>query len=291
MPTFPQQLSSGWSPRSATPSSDPTTSGHLLPRRGRRARAYLFVRPCWRRRGGERKTRKVELRLVSCHRDIGIARATPVHLDEELRLYGGEMRDDGASSGSPAFDRHHRPTTIESLRPRVEHATSCGMSDSLLADTDIQEALSGAYVTTVASFAGYVVAQRNFDRDGVDLTIEAGDAFRPKIDLQLKASFNLDDSAEEMAFFCPKRNYDLLRIATQVPRLLLVLRMPAEKPKWVNVSPTELVLKHCAYWMSLRGHIESENKTGQTVYIPTSNRFNVLSLQALMEQSRTGKIS
>lgn len=165
------------------------------------------------------------------------------------------------------------------------------MSDTLLADTDIEEALSQAYVTAVASMAGYVVAHKNFDRDGIDITIEAGDSFRPKIDLQLKASINIDDRSETITYFCPKRNYDLLSIDTQTPRLLLVMKLPKDRENWINISNEHLIIRHCAYWMSLRGHPETENATGKTIYIPKTNRFHIQSLQALMEQSRSGIIS
>ena len=164
------------------------------------------------------------------------------------------------------------------------------MEDQLLASTDIEEALSVIYASAVASSAGYVVAYRHFDRDSIDLTIEAGNKFRPKLDLQLKASIGVDDSADEMIYFCKKKNYDDLRVPTQVPRILVVLRLPKDATRWLDIGKDELVLRHCAYWLSLHGYPESENATGKTVYIPTANRFDAAGLKALMEQSRSGKI-
>lgn len=164
------------------------------------------------------------------------------------------------------------------------------MGDALLAPTDVEEALSEAYVTAIAASAGYVTAQRNFDRDGVDLTIEAGDHLRPKIDLQLKATINLDVSGETIPYSCKRRNYDLLRIPTQTPRLLVVLHLPAERSDWLKVTPTELVLRHSAYWLSLRDQPATDVQYGKTVYIPRTNRFDVEGLTALMAQSRTGTI-
>ncbi|MBS0966987.1 DUF4365 domain-containing protein [Acetobacter okinawensis] len=164
------------------------------------------------------------------------------------------------------------------------------MSDTLLADTDIEEALSQAYVTAVASMAGYVVALKNFDRDGIDITIEAGDSFRPKIDAQLKASINIDDSSETISFFCPKKNYDKLNIATQTPRILLIMKLPKRRQGWIDVSSEYLLIRHSVYWISLRNHQQTTNSTGQTIYIPRANKFDVKALQDLMEQSRNGII-
>lgn len=98
------------------------------------------------------------------------------------------------------------------------------MTDELLTAPDRQEALSRAYAHAVAAQAGYVTAVYAEDRDGVDLRIQAGGAMRPALDLQLKATVNLSQS-EDGGFRFPlkRRNYDLLRIDTQTPRLLVVL--------------------------------------------------------------------
>ena len=64
--------------------------------------------------------------------------------------------------------------------------------DALLSVRDREEALSRAYVRAVAGFAGYVVSEADFDRDGIDLRIHAGGDFNPAIGLQLKATIGLD---------------------------------------------------------------------------------------------------
>ena len=56
---------------------------------------------------------------------------------------------------------------------------------------DQEEALSRVYARAVAARAGYVTADYDMDRDGVDLRIQAGGAMRPALDLQLKATINL----------------------------------------------------------------------------------------------------
>ena len=68
------------------------------------------------------------------------------------------------------------------------------MIDALLTTPDREEALSRVYARAVAAGAGYVTADCDFDRDGVDLRIHAGGAMRPAIDLQLKATVNLTES-------------------------------------------------------------------------------------------------
>jgi len=163
-------------------------------------------------------------------------------------------------------------------------------TDALLPITSVQEALSDVYVCAIASAAGYAVAHKNLDFDGVDLTIDAGGTLRPRLDVQLKATINLDGAGHAFSYFCPKRNHDLLRLPTQTPRILVVLHLPRNQDEWITITAQELILRYSAYWHSLKGEEETENKEGCTVHIPKANRLDVPALRDLMEKSRTGSI-
>jgi hypothetical protein len=52
----------------------------------------------------------------------------------------------------------------------------------------------------------------------------------------------------------------------------------------------ELCLKHCAYWVSLRGQPQSENQTTLTVYLPRQNIFSVDALKNLMQRIANGEL-
>ena len=94
------------------------------------------------------------------------------------------------------------------------------MTDSLLASTDIEEALSRVYVQAVAARAGYTTADYSQDRDGIDMLIRAGGKMRPAIDIQLKATINLGNPSRGFSHY-PLRseNYNLLCGPSQTPRL------------------------------------------------------------------------
>jgi hypothetical protein len=174
--------------------------------------------------------------------------------------------------------------------------TSCNvlqhLMTKLLTDNDIEEAVSSAYAHAIAAAAGMVVALRHFDRDGIDITFETGGDQRPKLDAQLKATINLAKSAEGMYRFpCPRKNYDLLRIPTQVPRILIVLHLPRNKSEWVKCTPKNLILRNCAYWTNLNGAPATENETSVTVNIIPDNVFHVEGLKLLMEMSRSGRLT
>ena len=66
------------------------------------------------------------------------------------------------------------------------------MTDALLTTSDREEVLSCVYVRAIAARAGYTTSTRSLDRDGVDLQIQAGGAMRPALDVQLKATVNLE---------------------------------------------------------------------------------------------------
>lgn len=142
------------------------------------------------------------------------------------------------------------------------------MTDALMTSTDREEALSRAYVAAVTAGAGYVTALMDFDRDGVDVEIRAGGSMRPSLDIQLKATINLGELISGVFRFpLKRRNYDLLREETMIPRILVVLDLPANEMDWLNVHPDQLIMRRCAYWASLVGLEETENKESVTVSI------------------------
>ena len=148
-----------------------------------------------------------------------------------------------------------------------------------------------AYAHAVAARAGYLTAVYDLDRDGIDLRIQAGGAMRPALELQLKATINLGDPKDgTFQFRLPSRNHNLLCFPTQTPRLLVVLDLPRDQQQWMSVTSSELIIRHRAYWANLSGRAETQNDSSITVPIPTQNVFNVPNLQALMEQSRIGRI-
>lgn len=165
------------------------------------------------------------------------------------------------------------------------------MSDSPLSTQDREEALSRAYANAIAAAAGYVTYEPGIDRDSVDLGFMASGRMRPKLDAQLKATINLRRLGEVFKFPLKKKNYDDLRIPTQVPRILVVMDLPKKESSWLSVSVSRLVMKKCAYWALLRGKDElPDGQASVTIDIPAVNRFDVDGLRKLMEAAREGGI-
>ena len=166
------------------------------------------------------------------------------------------------------------------------------MTGRPLTGPDRKEGLSLVYVKALATRAGFLTSAPWPDRDSIDLRIQGGGPLRPALDLQLKATVDL---GEPQAGFLPFRlnikNYNDLRVATQSPRLLVVLELPKDESRWMTVTAEELVLRRRAYWLSLqRGHGEVDGQQTVTVRIPEHNVFDVTALRELIERSRKGEI-
>lgn len=166
------------------------------------------------------------------------------------------------------------------------------MTDALLTMNDREEELSRAYVQAIAAGAGYMTAEFRPDRDGTDIQVRAGGSMRPSLDIQLKATIDLEPTKEgTFRYPLKRRNYELLRVPTLVPNVLVVLALPRDSADWLTVTADQLVLRRCAYWVSLKGYPETENQDTVTITVENENRFDVEALMALMERARTGTVA
>ena len=167
------------------------------------------------------------------------------------------------------------------------------VADALLPFEGREEALSKAYVHGVAAAAGYTTADYDYDRSGTDLLVQGGGDFSPMLALQLKATINLRllmaADGEVFSFQLKAENYEWLRKASQVPRLLVVLDLPRDEAQWITITTEELVLRRCAYWLNLHGS-QPVAANRPTVHIPKSQVFDVAGLQTLMKESRNGSL-
>ncbi|MHC5747681.1 MAG: DUF4365 domain-containing protein [Nostoc sp.] len=163
--------------------------------------------------------------------------------------------------------------------------------------TTQKEEFSYAYISAVASVAGYSfqIAPRPLDLVGVDVTITGlvspGSRRRTRLDLQLKCtSQDLLDN-QGIKYPLEIKNYNELRNTNldDDPLLLVLVLVPEKVEHWLQQTETELCLKRCAYWVSLRGQASSTNQTNVTVYLPRQNVFSVDTLKTLMQRIAAGE--
>lgn len=151
---------------------------------------------------------------------------------------------------------------------------------------------SRAVVRAIAAAAGVAASVPERDQDSIDLNLVAPDthdAGGPQLDVQLKCSQNIDPSSDRFSFELPVKNYnDLRRLPVYVPRVLVLVHVPADRQEWIACGPEQMVLKRCAYWTSLAGEPETPNTSTVAVTVPTEQVFGVEAL--LSNLKRPGEL-
>ncbi len=114
---------------------------------------------------------------------------------------------------------------------------------------------------------------------------------RPRLEFQAKATARNLVIGDEIYFPLSVKNYNDLRVESIIPRVLIVLIMPQESREWVNQTDDELCLRHCAYWLTLRGRLSTRNTDNITVHVPMANMLGSDQLIDMMQRiERTGEL-
>jgi len=166
----------------------------------------------------------------------------------------------------------------------------------MLSEQNIEAELSYAYLHAIASRGGFscTYAHRHLDDAGVDAIVHE-DGRRLAVNsqltsfelhVQLKATFQLPAKQDnKFSYSLTVPRYDRLRSCrTNSQRILVVLYLPENAHEWLSHSQDGLVVKRCAYWVSLRNAPESANPKHQTVYLPCDQVLSIDSLTDLMRR-------
>jgi hypothetical protein len=145
-----------------------------------------------------------------------------------------------------------------------------------------------AYISAVAASAGYECVESRSDFDSVDGVLRSFKGARPRIEFQAKGTTRSLLRADHVSFPLSKKNYDELSIETLTPRLLFVVILPDEETAWLSHSEDELALRHCGYWLSLRGMPRVDNAQSITVHLPRAQQLTVAQLNELMAKAEQG---
>lgn len=171
-----------------------------------------------------------------------------------------------------------------------------------LSPENIESELSYAYLHAVASHAGVGcrAATRHEDNTGVDAQLVGwgpfpGGGFRTEIDLKVQLKATVAEPVERNGLLSYSlrginQYNDLRSEAVSTPRILVVLFLPRNSDEWLAHTEDALLLRKCAYWVSLRGASPSANDSGQTVYLPRAQRFDSAGITSLMSSLSRGEI-
>ncbi len=169
----------------------------------------------------------------------------------------------------------------------------------MLTEQHIREGLSRAYILAVAHRAGFNCSMREFDY-GIDGTfheiarigsrhVESGF----KIDFQAKASSSANLATlrdDALDYKLEAKSQRDLAMTAGTPRILILLLLPDDAATWLTTSEDALVLRRCAWWMSLRCQALTPNEQRVTVSIPRAQRFDVAALRSMMQRVREGEM-
>jgi hypothetical protein len=112
------------------------------------------------------------------------------------------------------------------------------------------------------------------------------------LDLQIKSTTRSNVTDTEVVYDLEVKNYDDLRESgDNCPRILVLLVLPEDEAQWLSQSPEELVLRHCAYWLSLEGFPATASTSMVRIEIPRVNVFSVDALRQMMAGLRQRRTS
>jgi len=162
-----------------------------------------------------------------------------------------------------------------------------------------KEGISRAYALAVGSCAG-MNCQIGFSFDyKVDGCYREVD-YHPdgemndsgfQIDFQLKASKNVVVEEQEVIYDLDVRNFKhLIKGNRGIPKILVLLKLPADKNDWITICEDYTKLRNCAWYCSLVGEEPTKNTSKRRIRIPRSQILTPESLKLLMESVKRGEL-
>jgi len=150
---------------------------------------------------------------------------------------------------------------------------------------DIQSQLSYSYLHAVASRVGCTVTEmpRLADNTGIDAMLTVSGQFSKistrtdfTIGVQLKSTVQEVQVLKNGVIPLSKlrrSTYDMFRSPNRPhPYLVILLHLPQDRESWLEITPDNMILRKCAYWVDLYGAAETRAKT-PTIYFPVQNLF------------------
>ncbi len=164
-----------------------------------------------------------------------------------------------------------------------------------LPENEIKCELSNAYVHAVASRLGCRVqwSGRQYDNLGIDAKLCFQGNFnnlpvaisRVEIDIQVKSTsqyIELDQKGRIIFDGLTKNVYNQFRASNNpIPCFIVLFVLPNNAEEWLCLSEDELILKKCAYWVSLKGADECTGDT-KRIFFPQTQLFNIEQLEHII---------
>jgi len=159
--------------------------------------------------------------------------------------------------------------------------------------TQRMERFSDAFMEAVAAVAGYVLEKPATDVYKIDWNLAApgveGTRKCPMLGVQLRSVGRDRHSGDHLPFDLDVDTYNCLRgDEWSVPRILVVVMVPKRIERWLRHTESELALRRCAYWVSLRTAAPTTNTTTVRVQVPRAQVLSPAQLEQIMQTIADG---
>ncbi len=163
--------------------------------------------------------------------------------------------------------------------------------------TACMEQLQEGYVASVAATAGCAMEHVRRDIYGMDalLVRPAAEPGKQEVSVfaQLKNTTTVlpDPDKDTFSYQLKKREYfDRLAMDRKDPQaILIVMATSYRQADWTDASHARLEVRHCCYWVSLKGVTAREGVESPSVRIPTSNIFDAVALTTILDKLDRGE--
>src|SRR5262249_27364713 len=111
---------------------------------------------------------------------------------------------------------------------------------------------------------------------------------RLQLDLQLRSTTRANVTDTHIGYDLDVQTYDFLRELSQIRCLLVVLLLPEDEALWLSQSPEGLVLRHCAFWRTLRGAGPTTSTSSIRIAMPRAQVFSPQALREILNRLSQG---
>ncbi|MFD5089472.1 DUF4365 domain-containing protein [Amycolatopsis thailandensis] len=162
-----------------------------------------------------------------------------------------------------------------------------GVSKAVLDPKSHQGAFGEAFVRTLGVAAGLTVAKSEPDVTGDDFTFgypgSLGGVFFPKMDVQVKSWSRPAEKRGEWSYRMTVDHFNNLAGRNySLPRFLVLVVVPPDARDYVHAEQQGLLLRHAAYWVSLREEERVDTSTAATVAVSVP-KANLLTVDVLLK--------
>ena len=160
-----------------------------------------------------------------------------------------------------------------------------------------KESLSRAYVQIIAARCGLSWSSPSPDY-GVDIILHNVEEMDGQfvqsgypLEIQVKSTSAAILEKSEVKYDMEIGAFKKLRNPSVVTagRILVLLVLPEDESEWTTVTDENLILRRCAYWLSLKGRDAVDNQSKVRINIPRENVFSDRALRDIMSRRDSGE--